>query len=27
MGGDFLARGTSFFLRWKSGRWQTKKVL
>ena len=27
MGGDFLFRGISYVLRWKSGRWQQMKVL
>ena len=27
MGGDFLVRGTCFFIRWRSGRWQNKKVI
>ena len=27
MSGDFMVRGTCFYLRWKSGRWQGKKVI
>jgi putative MATE family efflux protein len=27
MGGDFLCRGAFYFARWKSGKWQTKKVI
>ena len=27
MGSDFLVRGTCFILRWRSGRWQNKKVI
>jgi len=27
MGGDFLARGICYFLRWRSGRWQKMKVI
>jgi len=27
MGGDFITRGTSFILRWRSGRWQKMRVI
>jgi putative MATE family efflux protein len=27
MGCDFLSRGTVYFLRWRGGRWQTKRVI
>jgi putative MATE family efflux protein len=27
MGGDFLVRGSFYFSRWKSGKWQNKKVI
>jgi putative MATE family efflux protein len=27
MGGDFIVRGTCYFLRWLSGKWQGKKVI
>jgi len=27
MSGDFIVRGTCFYLRWRSGRWQGKKVI
>jgi Na+-driven multidrug efflux pump len=27
MGGDFIGRGVSYFVRWKSGRWMGQKVI
>jgi Na+-driven multidrug efflux pump len=27
MGGDFIGRGTSYILRWKSGKWQNMRVI
>jgi Na+-driven multidrug efflux pump len=27
MGGDFIFRGTCYFIRWIKGKWQTKKVI
>jgi Na+-driven multidrug efflux pump len=27
MGADFIVRGTSFSLRWRSGKWQEKRVI
>jgi putative MATE family efflux protein len=27
MGGDFIGRGLSYFIRWKSGRWMEQKVI
>jgi Na+-driven multidrug efflux pump len=27
MGGDFIGRGVSYILRWRSGIWQSKRVI
>ena len=27
MGADFMVRGTAFTLRWRSGKWQEKRVI
>jgi Na+-driven multidrug efflux pump len=27
MGADFVVRGISYFLRWRRGKWQSKRVI